>query len=258
MQNLKKLTAVITTALLAVALGLLSGCGIISGELWTYVDYDNEGAYTIGGGEITHTVSDIFVNWSDDSVTVTYYDGALVKIEESADKEIESDLTLRYLVDNGKLTVQYATNGRHDIRGLNKKLNVLIPDGAALDTLTVKSVTGNIECRVDADALTADSISGNITVSQESPANIIAKSISGNIDVSFNGVATLFVNTISGNVNITLPDTFGFKLTLETLSGELNSGLELIQNDKEYTRLEGGAVFTVYTLSGNVNIAKKS
>ncbi|MGN0812279.1 MAG: DUF4097 family beta strand repeat-containing protein [Candidatus Coproplasma sp.] len=276
MKIFKKFTALTVVALFAVALCAVCGCGIISGKLWTDVSYDNESAYTVGGGEITDTITEIEIDWSDDGVTVKYYQGDCIKVEETADKEIEEGLKLRYLVDNGKLTVQFATNGRHDIRGLNKKLNVLVPDGLTLDKLTVENVSGEIDAQIAAKELKAETttgnvtvggsvqtidtktVSGRITVRQTASAIITAVSVTSDIDVSFDAVGGLVAGTVSGKVNISLPETFGFELTLDTTSGKLNTELELTLNNNKYTRLDGGAIFSVNTVTGNVTIAKKS
>ncbi|MGN1373499.1 MAG: DUF4097 family beta strand repeat-containing protein [Candidatus Coproplasma sp.] len=275
MRKFKAVVALIVTLLLTVALCSLSGCNVIFGELWNDVEYDNEESYTVGGGEIEGTISDIEINWADDALTVEYYSGTVVKIEESADKEIGEELTLRYKVDGGKLTVQFATNGRHDIRGLNKKLNVFIPDGVTLNSLTLKNVSGEINAQVNAGQLNAETATGNITlggnvptievkstsgkisVSQATVALITAKNATGDIELSFDVAAAIFVGIVSGKVNIALPDNVGFVLNLETLSGELTSELDLVQNEKTYTRLEGGSIFSVNTGTGNVNITKK-
>lgn len=276
MKKYFKLITLSVVTVFALALGLFSGCGLISGKLWTDVEYNNEESYTIGSGEIAETISDININWADDALTVAYYEGTSIKIEESADKEITEDLTLRYLVDGGKLTVQFAANGRHDIRGLNKKLNVLIPTGVYLNSLTLKNVAGEINTQVNAETVKANNTSGNTiiggnvvnvdtttvsgktTISQATPTTIIVKSGTGAVDVTIKGAFGLVINTVSGNVNITLPDTFGFKLTFNTTSGKLDSELDLTPNGMEYTRLEGGAIFMVNTVTGNVNISKKS
>lgn len=276
MKKYFKLITLSVVTVFALALGLFSGCGLISGKLWTDVEYDNEESYTIGGGNITQLISNIEVNWADDALTVEYYDGAFIKIEEAADKAISKDLTLRYLVDGEKLIVQFAKNGRHDIRGLNKKINVFIPTEVKLNSLTLKNVAGEINTQVNAETVKANNTSGNTiiggtvvyvsasnvsgktTINTPTPSSINVDSGTGAVDVIIDGVAWMIISTVSGNVNITLPDTFGFILTLSSVSGKVNSELELIQKGDKYQHLNGGSAFAVNTVTSNVNISKKS
>ena len=279
---MKKFIKLITLSVVTVfvlAIFTFSGCGLISGNLWTDVSYDNESAYTIGGGEIAESISDIEVKWADDSVTVAYYDGTSIKIEESADKEIEEKLTLRYLVENGKLTVQFATNGRHDIRGLNKKLNVLIPTGVTLNKLTIKSVSGNVNSTVAVAQLFVNTVGGNVTA-ESVIGGASVNTISGNIDVTSSGLGfqvasvsgniklTLSENltqanisSASGTIDLSLPESLGFKLTFSKLGGNLNSTLDMSSEDmssdgKTYTRLDGKATIEINCVLGNVNVSK--
>lgn len=261
---------IISVAAIAVALFTLCGCGYVNGEYWTDVSYDNESAYTIGGGEIEESISEIYIDWVDDSVTVKQYNGTAVKVEETADKEIEEGLKLRYLVDNGKLTVQFATNGRHDIRGLNKKLTVLVPVELTLDKLNIESISGNIETQVLVNEINVDSVSGNVWASnviQGATVNTVsgkitvaggsviqADSVSGNIELALGNVTTVKATTVSGNIKLVLAESLGFKLTFDTVSGNFNYDLEMKKNGNTYTRLGGDAAITAETTSGNLTI----
>lgn len=270
MKRFKNIIVVSVVAVFVGVLCILSGCGYINGAYWTDVRYDNESAYTIGGGEIAESVSEIYIDWVDDSVTVKQYKGTAVKVEETADKEIEEGLQLRRLFENGRLTVQFATNGRHDIRGLNKKLTVLVPAEVTLDKLNIESVSGNIETQVSVKQLWADNVSGNIwacnviegatveTVSGKitvaGGVEIKADSVSGNIELALGNVTAVNAKNVSGNIKLALAESVGFTLTFDTVSGSFNTELEMKKNGKTYTRLGGDASITAETTSGNLTI----
>lgn len=257
MKNVKKIIFVIFAALTAFALCALCGCGYVSGELWTDVNYANESAYTVGGDEIAEDINEIEIDWVCDDITVEYYSGTTVKVEESADKEIEEKFQLRRLVQDGKLTVRFATNGRHDIRGLNKDLTVYIPTGVTLEKLDIDSVSGNITSTVSVKQAVVDNVSGSLTASKVTQ-SLTANTVSGSVMLDLSVTPAVSVNTVSGNVYLSVPESLGFTLTVATVSGEFNSSLETAKNGDTYTRLGGGANMTVDTVSGNINVDKIS
>ncbi|MGN1060516.1 MAG: DUF4097 family beta strand repeat-containing protein [Candidatus Coproplasma sp.] len=275
MKKVNKLIFAVFAAVAAVAafaLCAFCGCGYTNGAYWTDVDYANESAYTVGDGEIEESISEIAIDWVCDDVTVKNYAVSNVKLEETADKEIDEALKLRYLVDNGKLTVQFATNGRHDIKGLNKKLTVLVPMETALDKLDIKSVSGNIETVASVNELYVNNVSGSVTVNGvissvhvntvSGAINIVgggvlqANSVSGNIRLYTNGASDIDVSTVSGNIDLALNESLGFTLTFKTTSGKFSSALATTKDGNTYTRLEGGVPISAKTTSGNLNIIK--
>ncbi|MGN0807866.1 MAG: DUF4097 family beta strand repeat-containing protein [Candidatus Coproplasma sp.] len=276
MRNLKKFIALIITVLSAVALCTFSGCGFISGELWTDVSYDNESAYTVGGGEIAESISEIEIDWTSTEVNVIHYSGSVIKVEETADIEIEESLTLRRLTDSGKLTVQFATNGRHDIKGLNKKLTVFIPNGVTLNKLTIDVVGSNVNTQVAVTELWVNSVTGNVVAENvsggasvntgsgnvdltSSGAIFQAASVSGNIKLALTeNLTQANLNTVSGTIELALPETLGFTLTFTKLGGKFNSALDTTQDGNVYTRLDGKAAITVQSVVSNVNIVKNA
>lgn len=274
MKRFKSFIALFFVAVCTVVLSLFGGCGYINGAYWTDVSYDNEGAYTIGGGEIEESVSEIEIDWKSTQVDVEYHQGSAIAVQETAYMELEEGLKLRYLVDNGKLTVQFATNGRHDIKGLNKKLTVSIPDGVNLTKLTINGVDSEINSHVEVTQLYVNTVAGNVTASNVTGGASI-NSVSGNIDLTSSGVG-FQVASVSGNVKLNLsenltqanfsavsgtivlvlPETLGFRLTFSKLGGSFNSALETSQDGNTYTRLDGSAIIEVNCVTGDVNIEK--
>lgn len=276
MRNIKKVIAIIVTVLSAVALCVFSGCGFINGELWSDVSYDNEIAYTVGGGEIAESVSEIEIDWTSTEVNVKHYSGSVITVEETADKEIEESLTLRRLVENGKLTVQFATNGRHDIKGLNKRLTVLIPNGVTLNKLAIDIVGGKVNTQVKVTELWVNSVTGNV-VAENVLGGASVNTVSGNIDLTSSGaifqaasvsgnikltlsenLTQANISSVSGTIDLALPENLGFTLNYSTGMGKVNTALDVTQDGNVYTHLDGSAAITVESVLGNVNINKKS
>lgn len=209
-----------------------TGCAQTESPLWTDVSYKNENAYTVGGGEIQTAVTAIEIEWVMSGVLTEYYDGESVVLFESSDKELSEPLTLRYLVEDGKLTVRYAANGRWNIRGLNKQLTVRIPQKTQLKELTVQCVSGSVTTNVAAERQ-------RITV------------VDANVNCQLYQPYTLQVKSVSGNVTLSMPKDVGFTLEFSSVSGMFSSQAELKKEEKCYLYLGGENGISVSTVSGN-------
>ncbi len=238
--------------LLALVAVFAAGCTYINAPLSVDVEYANESAYTVGGGEISESVKEIDIEWVEESVTVEYCDGDALTISESADGEISEKLALRYLVEEGKLSVKFASNGRHKIKNLNKKLYVGIPRGTRLDKLVIDAVSGNVKVEADAAVLQIDTVSGEINARADAK-DICVDTVSANVRLYLGNFSSLKVDSVSGNVNAYLPQKLGFKLSYSTVSGAFSSSLEF-RKGKDYIRLDGENTMEVSTVSGNLSI----
>lgn len=245
---------VLRLTIFSLLLGILCGCKeVTSGALWTDVDYENESAYIIGGGEIAEEVCELKINWVTDSIEIKGYNGEKIKIEETMKKEIEEKYKLRHVVEDNKLIIQFATNGRHDIRGLSKKLTVLIPNHYVIEKLEVNSISGDIDLSsVAFTTLQFCSISGNINLDLPEFSSLKIETISGKIDLTLNSFSSLDIETVSGNIRLNLPNDLGFVLSFDTVSGAFNSEVETQKTGNVYTHLTGESNIVVDSVSGNL------
>lgn len=169
--------------------------------------------------------------------------------------------------------------------------NVSVFEGARVEKAT--STSGNVEIRdLQSDVpLEASSTSGNVTVAQSraprmeigsisgavtidnvQAEQIEAHSLAGDVSAAFpfakNGRYEL--NSHSGNVRITLMNDTGFELDANTFSGDVRSGVTLVERagGADATRRgrarrlrgrfgDGTALLDVTTFSGDVIITKK-
>lgn len=239
--------------LLALVAVFAAGCNSIGVASWTDLVYDNESAYTVGGGQTAESVKEIDIDWVEGNVTVEYCDGDSLTISESADGEIPEKLALRYLVEEEKLTVKCASNGRHRIKDLDKKLFVGIPRGTRLDKLVIDSVSGDIKVEADAATLQIDTVSGEINARVDAE-EITVDTVSANVNLYLGDFSSLEVNTVSGNIYTYLPQNLGFKLSYSTVSGIFSSPLEFRKGGKDYIRLDGESSMEVSTVSGKLSV----
>ena len=131
---MKKLFSVLLITLFFCSSCLLSGCGLIdafSGKVPT--TYQNAEKYTAGNAEFEGKVDNFSIWWIYGSVTVKTHKENTVKIEESANRELDDELSLHWRYFNASeygnvLYVRYSSSGNFDFGDLKKDITVYLPE----------------------------------------------------------------------------------------------------------------------------------
>lgn len=275
------LTAMILSSLLLAGLAWSGGFSFSFGG-FSYKDADE---YTEGTGEVgipAGSVHDIEINWMSGTVTLEKSEGDKLTISEKGAED--SDSTLRYLVKNGKLTIQFAKSRTFGfIRLPKKELTVKIPKNiaemTALDLNVVssdtklsdisakeikfQSVSGDLDAQnVICSKLDADTVSGDVSF-VHSPDLICTvneldiDTVSGETTVKTqNALDSVSCDSVSGDVTLAFADCDGFTADYDNVSGKFTSDFPIreISDDKIYG--SGKAKFSFDTVSGNVRIEK--
>lgn len=200
------------TALILIAMLV---CGIVFGGLFqngfgngwsigtTGGTYANADAYSVGNASISETVNELSVNWISGSVRIEAYDGSTVEISESPVSD--DDDRLRYLTENGKLTIQYRKSGFTIgiFKSGKKDLTIRIPQQAAenLKNVNIDVVSAKISA-------TGLAITGHCKIS----------TVSGAVNVEQLGAQELECDTVSGS--LTANDIKLYELDVDTVSGD--------------------------------------
>lgn len=206
-----------------------------------YRDWDNayasDGAYSVSASGL----NSMDIKWVAGSVEINVYDGSEVLIQESARVSIPEEKSLRYGVENGMLYIQYCDK-MTKVNQIEKDLIVSIPRAVAenmtsfdfdaasaslsLSGLTAKYFTfDSVSGRLDAASITADTVelnatSGSIYFSGEYD-RLSADSVSGEVTVESKKAATsTSINTTSGSIS--LSGSCG-ELSMDTVSGRISS-----------------------------------
>lgn len=243
------------------------GCGT---DMW-YDDTDYEvGDYEFGDTDLTDELRELDIHWLSGSVTVRGVEGDTLTIREldhDGDTPEEAD-ALRWKLQGGKLTIRFC-KPRRVVSGSaaqNKTLEVCIPaawlggrlgelevdsvsadvdillsgQAAALRELDVDTVSGRVKVEGDAQSLSLDTTSGDMTVSgtygdfssdtvsgklilEGSADEMELESTSGNMTVTlYRAARSLEIDTTSGQLTLTLPeDIAGFTAKLSSVSGDI-------------------------------------
>lgn len=122
-----------------------------------------------------------------------------------------------------------------------------------MEVETTSGTTRLIE--VDVDELDSKQVSGDLEL--EGTCNKIhSNSVSGNVEIQLNkSPMEVKVEAVSGDIDLTLSEIQGFELEFDSVSGKLESDFELsMKSKKNYIYSNGGRVFDIKTVSGNLEI----
>ncbi|MCI6011407.1 MAG: hypothetical protein PUK54_04890 [Firmicutes bacterium] len=200
---------------------LLTGCVVHfnGGNAGSTFDYEDAETYTVGGGPADAAVKNLEIEWLSGKVNVTVSENDAILLEETANKELPDDLIMRWKQDGDTLRVKYCNAGTWKTNGLEKELNVTIPEGLELDVLEIETVSADISApRIKADAVDCE------------------------------------IGTVSGHVTLAVPGRSDFAVRYDTVSGEIESDISLKKDSDEFICGSGNHTFRIDTTSGSLMI----
>ncbi len=252
--------------------------GVFSGGILgtTNTKYDNAGDYHVGGGSYAaKDITAIDIDWIAGSVNIELYDGNQVQFSETSDKELPEAHRMRYLLTNGKLSLQYCESGPQ-LNVPSKTLTVRLPKSIALNTLDIESVSARVSVNASGmtiPALDIESVSGRVDISILRADSLALQSVSGSVYLtgafrsidleSVSGSAHLMLTetperlrteSVSGNVEITVPEGSGFTAKLSSVSGSITCDFGERKSRKEIVVGDGHVRFDFDSVSGGVRI----
>ncbi len=282
MKKIITVQRILAMALLISILSLVfSSCDIFSSNISYFYRYDNADRYTPirEGSYPASDIASLDIDWLDGEVVLETYSGTDIEFEEESIASLEQDEQMHIYQDGKNLNIKYMASGLSKAPKA-KKLVVRIPESHMLSELSLESVSANVSlCGISTVELEVDTVSGEIlldktilykdadinTVSGDVSAaifgkvyDISAESVSGKLELSFeNAPDHLEVESVSGDVKITVPENSGFSLKIDSVSGDMDSSLELLKDGGKYLYGDASSRFDVETVSGNLIIQKK-
>lgn len=138
--------------------------------------------------------------------------------------------------------------------------NISANDLRASEEVSLSSTSGNIDGSIltACKKLSASSTSGSIAFSTEARIReLLVETVSGNILLSnLNPAKEAIIDTVSGNVDLEFLDNSGFELTLDTVSGDIHSDLNMFVSGSKYVYGTADSDFKVKTVSGDLRISR--
>lgn len=136
---MKKLISVLLIALILCSTCLFSGCDLFDALTDMFpTTYSNPEKYTAGNTEFEGKVDLLSIWWQYGTVTLRTHKEDTVKIEETANQEIDEKFTLHWRYfdasDYGQvLYIQFSESGNFDFGDLKKDLVVYLPENDNMD-----------------------------------------------------------------------------------------------------------------------------
>ena len=203
--------------------------------------YSNADAYTVGSGSVAaDTLTDMEINWTSGEVTIVPSDGKEIEISENSSGKLKDKDKLRYLYQNGKLTVQYRKSAFFLFSSHpDKKLEVKIPRTGitASQKADIETVSGDVNMDGSFGGIDSETVSGNCEYT--------SKTTPGNADFE----------SVSGDILVTLPQDTSFKADYDTVSGDFVCDFESTNKDDSVIHGSGENHFDFETVSGDIRLS---
>ena len=180
----------------------------------TSVSYENASAYSEGPVPSDAVFDTLYIDWVAGSVTVDASEDGKVSFSETG----ETEETLRYLLEDGKLTVRFCRSGVRFKEVPEKKLSVSLP-ASLLKELRIETVSSSVRM-VDVSAsekTVVESVSGLCHFSGTTTKELQFESVSGSLEAEGN-FGSVSSSTVSGNTELILASPAA-SVSLESVSG---------------------------------------
>ena len=143
---MKKLISLLLFAVTIITTCVFSGCGLFDTVPTTY---DNADKYTAGNAEFEGKVDSFTIWWIAGKVTVRTHKENTVKIEETANRELDTNFSLHYRYFNASdygdiLYIHYSASGNFDFGDLKKDITVYLPENDGMD-VTVRTDSAEVD-----------------------------------------------------------------------------------------------------------------
>ncbi len=253
--------------------------------------YDNADKYQAGNasipaeGENGFNLRELDVNWIDGSIHILPYDGGTIEVSETSSSSLDDDARLHYYTDrDGRLKIQYRKSsgwifGFGPFRKYNKQLEIKIPrsqmknlDDLSIDTVSseinldqiearecsIDTTSGNTTCTGNTETFEIDNVSGDIHLLGNHQ-KIDCDTVSGNLTLDAESTpASINADSVSGDLTLTLPAESGFRMSEDSVSGDLICNFETQKKGDVLICGTGDSEYNFDTVSGDVTIQKRA
>lgn len=141
------------------------------------------------------------------------------------------------------------------------RLEVAVPTSVVVRPRTV---SGNIDVTGAHGEISANSVSGDVTLDRLHATSVSVQTVSGDIDVGIDeltGNGDFRFHSVSGDIQLNVPRTFGAELSMTTVSGDIDSDFPITVGNGRMSRRSvnarigaGGRRLDVSTVSGDLKI----
>lgn len=225
-------------------------------------------------------IMDIEIEWAAGSILIQPADVEEIEISET--KVSDEKYAMRWKQNGNKLTIQFCEETFVNSFGINnfptKDLTIFVPRDWSCDSLEIDAASATLEvndltireveidtasgtCNFDncaVNKLDLDTASGDVRF-VGSLDILDCDAASASVYAVLDNVPTrMDMDSMSGDLDITLPETAGFTVTMDTMSSDFTSDFETTIKNGNYTHGDGSCRINVDAMSGDVTIRAAS
>ena len=198
-----------------------AGCSF---NLFSHMNYtyDHGDNYTAGDREIDDEITKISIDYVSGTVTLKGEDTDEISITETANVDLTEDQKVHTWVDGSTLYIKFCASSKNlNFNGVDKKLEITVPEDRKLDDLTADLSSGSFTCSgIETDVLYADITSGGIDATVQAR-DITLDATSGTIILNQSGRSdSITIGTTSGKITADIEEAES--LNLDITSGSIN------------------------------------
>ncbi len=208
--------------------------------------YDEE-KYSKGNFTAEDEIETYKIYWIAGEIDISFYDGSVIRAEESSEHQIDDDNTMRYLIEDGVLTIRARKPGFSFRFGRKeqKRLTLQIPQALTgrVSLILVDSVSARVSLSdLSAEKFRLDNVSGNVMLRNAAFESMDLDTVSGNINCSDVTAALLKIDTVSGRCNFTGSVK---KINFDSVSGGIYVDSSQFPEEIRTDTVSGGATFKI-------------
>lgn len=225
-------------------------------------------------------IREIEIEWAAGEILIQPGNGDVITVEEDGVTEEKYAMVLRQ--ENRTLKIQFCKDETYSFFGIHttsipsKDLTITVPRDWVCESLEIDAASATVEvndlyirevdfdgasgvCEFEncvVDEIDLDTASGDIRFVGELSI-LDCDSASAKIYAVINSIPSrIDINTMSGDVDLTLPESAGFSLAMDTMNGDFNSEFETTLKNGNYVCGDGHCRINVDAMSGDVTIRK--
>lgn len=225
-------------------------------------------------------IMDIEIEWAAGSILIQPADVEEIEISET--EVSDEKYAMRWKHTGNKLTIQFCEETFVNSFGINnfptKDLTIFVPQDWSCDSLEIDAASATLEVNdltireveidtasgtcnfdnCDVNKLDLDTASGDVRF-VGSLDILDCDAASASVYAVLDNVPTrMDMDSMSGDLDITLPETAGFTVTMDTMSSDFTSDFETTIKNGNYTHGDGSCRINVDAMSGDVTIRAAS
>jgi len=208
--------------------------------------YNDEG-YSKGNLNTGAEIDTFKIYWIGGKIDISSYDGSEIEAVESSDYNIDKENTMRYLIDDGTLTIRARKPGFLFplSKKQNKTLTIRIPQSLAgkISLLQIDSVSAGVRLSdVSAQKFRLDNVSGDVTLSNGELGVIDIDNVSGKIECKGITADSLMMDTFSGECKF---NGSVKKIDFDSFSGGIDIHSSVVPEEIDTDTFSGDAIFRI-------------